>query len=102
MNCSTAALFCSSVRATSTIWSTRSAKKLALGSRPNVDRGDDDHVEAPGLIEGLFDVGFADRPVAPAARRNKRHQVDVGFAVAGDHVGQVRRPMATSTSPASL
>ena len=53
-----------------------------------LDRGDDHHVEAFGLVERLFDVRLTDRSVAPTVRRDKRRQIEVGLPVPRDHVGQ--------------
>ena len=54
-----------------------------------IDSGHDHHVEAFRLRECLFDIRFADPPVAPAARRNERHHVDIGRVIANDHVAQI-------------
>ena len=93
-NCSMALTFSLSASATSTMWSTRSAKRRVPGSLTESNGGNNHHIETFGLIECPFDVRFRDPPVAPAVRRDKRHQIDIGFPVAdGDFVEQrgVRR-----------
>src|SRR5580704_16192449 len=51
-------------------------KKPGARVAGHVDRGDDHHVEALGLVERLFDVGVADAAVAAAVRRNERQEID--------------------------
>ena len=57
-----------------------------------VHRGDDHQVVALGLLEGALEVAVIDAAVAPALRRNKRHQIDIGFAIERDHLGQMPAP----------
>ena len=70
----------------------KAGKEVGTRIAAQLDRGNDNHVEAFGLVERLSDIRFTDRPVAPAVRRNKRRQIEVGFPIAGDHIGQRSTP----------
>ena len=57
-----------------------------------VHGGDDHHAVALGLLEGLADVGVIDAAVATARGCNERHEVDIGFTIERDHLGQMPAP----------
>src|SRR5581483_3738420 len=48
----------------------------------------DDHVIAAGLVESALDIGIVDAAVAAALRRNESDEIDIGFAIDPDGVGE--------------